>query len=97
MQPFQSLSDADIRQILEARAAALAAVPAIEVAGEQRSVVCFQLGASRYATDSIHVLEVSVLNDCVPIPCTPPHVAGLVNQRGRLLTVIDLRPILGLP
>ncbi len=91
------LSEADKQRILEERAALLAAVPPITKSEAERSVMCFELGTAGYAVESIRVLEVSTLVNCISIPCTPPHIAGLVNQRGRLLTVIDLRAIMGLP
>ncbi len=94
---MQHLSDPEQRQILEARAARLAAIPEVLTPGQQRTVVCFEVGSAHYATDATHILEVSALVNCVPIPGTPLHVAGLVNQRGRLLTVLNLRSMLALP
>jgi purine-binding chemotaxis protein CheW len=31
------------------------------------------------------------------VPSTPPHVAGVLNVRGEIVTVLDLASILGLP
>jgi len=33
----------------------------------------------------------------VPIPCTPPYVAGIANIRGHILPVLDLGTLLGAP
>ncbi len=95
--PQFSLPAAEKQRILEERAALLAAIPVQTAIGEQRTLVTFELGGEMYATDVEHVLEVRPLTGCVPVPCTPSHIAGLVNQRGRLLTVIDVRALLGLP
>lgn len=89
--------DMERARILEERAALLAAIPDAERTVALRTLVCFTLGPTHYAADAIHILEVGSLSTCIPIPDTPPHVAGLINQRGRLLTVLDLRPIVGLP
>jgi purine-binding chemotaxis protein CheW len=32
-----------------------------------------------------------------PIPCCPPHVIGLMNLRGDLITLLDVAPALGAP
>jgi purine-binding chemotaxis protein CheW len=33
----------------------------------------------------------------VPIPCTPPYIAGIANIRGHILPVADLSALLGAP
>jgi purine-binding chemotaxis protein CheW len=60
-------------------------------------VVMFNLAAGRYAVESVHVREVYPLRELTPLPCTPAFVAGIVNVRGDILAVIDLRVFLGLP
>jgi purine-binding chemotaxis protein CheW len=37
------------------------------------------------------------LKTFTPLPCTPPFVLGIVNLRGQLLSVIDLKPLFALP
>lgn len=32
----------------------------------------------------------------VPVPCTPPHIAGIANVRGHIVTVLCLAAVLGL-
>lgn len=87
----------EARRILEERAVRLAAVPDGETMGKQRVLLCFTLESAQYAVEAVHVLEVYPLPETVAVPGTPPHVIGLINRRGRLLTVIDLRPMLDLP
>lgn len=51
----------------------------------------FTLGEESYAVELIHVREVITPPDLTPIPKSPPHVCGLMNLRGLVLTVVDLR------
>lgn len=56
----------------------------------------FQLGSESYAVELVHVREVITPPELTPIPKAPPHVCGLMNLRGLVLTVIDLRKKLGI-
>jgi purine-binding chemotaxis protein CheW len=57
----------------------------------------FRLAQERYAVESRYVQEVHPLKDLTPLPCTPPFVVGVVNVRGRIVSVLDLKKILELP
>ena len=86
------------RKALEERARNLAREP--EAPREERDslrVLEFDLAYERYAIELSHILEVCPLRDITPIPCTPRFVRGMVNLRGRILTVIDLKAFFGLP
>ncbi len=37
------------------------------------------------------------VSDLTPVPLAPASVAGLFNLRGRVVTLLDMRAILGLP
>src|SRR5205823_3539980 len=41
--------------------------------------------------------EVCVLKDLTPVPCTPAFVLGVINLRGEIHTVIDLKKFFDLP
>jgi purine-binding chemotaxis protein CheW len=43
------------------------------------------------------VQEINRRTDMVPAPGAPPQVRGVVNLRGEVVTVLDLRWVLGLP
>lgn len=60
-------------------------------------VVEFLLAQERYGFESAFVREVWPLKDLTPVPCTPPFVLGLVNLRGQIISVIDLKKFFGLP
>lgn len=86
------------QRIFRERARALAARPRTEEDGRpQIGIVEIRLARERYAVESAHVREVLPLKDVTPLPCTPPFVLGLINVRGQILSVIDLRVFFDLP
>ena len=91
------LSAADT-QILRTRAKALARVPEPVVPAETLlEVLEFRLGHERYAVETCYVQEVFPLMDMTPLPCTPAFVLGIVNLRGRIVAVLELRQLFSLP
>jgi len=57
----------------------------------------FRLAAERYALLGSHVREIMRWRSPTPIPGAPPLLPGIINQRGQILAVIDLRLLLALP
>ena len=57
----------------------------------------FVLASERYAVESRFIREVEVLESLTPLPCTPAFVLGIVNLRGEILPVIDLKKFFDLP
>ena len=91
------LSDAELRALFRKRALALAREPAPEMSDASLELVEFMLAGERYAIESRYVDEVQPLTDLTPLPCTPGFVLGIVNIRGKILSVLDLRQLLELP
>ncbi|MFK2889892.1 purine-binding chemotaxis protein CheW [Dyella flagellata] len=88
----------DSRRVLASRAQALAMVQTPDEAAEACiEVVEFHLAYERYAIESHYVREVYPLENLTPVPCTPPHVLGVVNLRGEIISVIDIRVFFDLP
>jgi purine-binding chemotaxis protein CheW len=88
----------DAAQTLRARARALARPPGHTAAPETLlEVLEFRLAQERYAIETRYVREVYPLKDLTPLPCTPPFVLGIVNVRGRILPVFDLKKFFDLP
>lgn len=86
------------QRILKARAAALAREPEKSTSEAERlEVVEFLLADERYAIESAYIGEVYPLKDLTPLPCTPAFVLGVINMRGKILSVIDLRIFFDLP
>jgi purine-binding chemotaxis protein CheW len=88
----------DSQRILIKRAQALAreAAPA-EIADASIEVIEFSLAHERYAIASEYVRGVDPLDDFTPLPCTPSFVLGIVNVRGEIFSVIDLKKFFDLP
>jgi purine-binding chemotaxis protein CheW len=86
--------------VLQARARALAKVPAVPPdASEVLTVVRFDLGDEPYAIEARHVRRVVRIDDrsVTPIPGTPEFLAGVINMAGEILAVFDLGRLLGIP
>lgn len=61
------------------------------------SHVVVRLGGGRFALPMEAVAEVGRTPNVTRVPGTPSWVAGVANWRGRILGVLDLRELLGLP
>lgn len=51
----------------------------------------FTLGEEEFAIPLLSVKEVIAVPETTPIPHTPPHFLGIMNLRGQVISVIDLR------
>jgi len=88
----------DTRRILRARAAALARpLPQVDTITDRIQVIEFTLGSESYAVELAYVAEVRGLANLTPLPGTPPLIAGIVAVRGHIISVVDLKVLLGLP
>jgi purine-binding chemotaxis protein CheW len=86
------------KRVLKERAKTLAKEPKGEdKSGESIEVVQFQLAYERYGIESSYVREVYPLKELTPLPCTPAFVLGIINVRGQILSVIDLKKFFDLP
>ncbi|MCA1823198.1 MAG: chemotaxis protein CheW [Mycobacteriales bacterium] len=61
------------------------------------SHVVVRLGEARFALPMDAVAEVGRLPALTRVPGVPPWVAGVANWRGRVLGIIELRGLLGIP
>jgi purine-binding chemotaxis protein CheW len=85
-------------RILRERALVLAREPArAEPEGEVLEVLEFALASETYAIDRSYVREALPLADLTPVPCTPDFVLGIINLRGQILSVVDLKGFFNLP
>lgn len=90
------LSPDRARALLAERARVLARVPPrAPHAGEVLGVVTFSLADERYAVETRHVCEVVRPGELTPVPGAPDVLAGLLNLRGDILAVFDLRRFFG--
>lgn len=56
----------------------------------------FSLGHEEFAIPLLCVKEVIAMPDFTPIPQTPSHFLGVINLRGQVISVIDLRTKFGI-
>jgi purine-binding chemotaxis protein CheW len=88
----------EIRSRLKMRTVAMAKEP--ELKRETSSVIEiieFTLAAERYGIESAYVREVYPLKDFTPLPGVIPYIFGVINVRGQILSVIDLKKFFNLP
>lgn len=64
---------------------------------ESLQLACFRVGGERYALDIMRVLEVTRWHPVTKIPKAPEFLEGVINLRGRVIPVVDLRKRLDLP
>ena len=59
--------------------------------------VTFRVGTAEYALPAAQVLHLESFESATHVPGAPAYVAGLVQVRGRVVPVVDLRARFGLP
>lgn len=85
-------------EILRARSKALAKQQDnTTINDETIEVAEFLLGTESYAFELDHLREVCPLSEVTYIPCSPAFVAGVINLRGQIITLIDIHSFLGIP
>lgn len=92
------LTPEEKNKILKSRAKILAVESEKKAKAEEFiQVVEFLLACEKYAVASEYVREIYPLKEFTPIPCTPPFVLGIINVRGQILSVIDIKKFFDLP
>lgn len=64
---------------------------------EPRQLVVFELADETYGVDIYQVREIIRVPNVTKIPRTPDFVEGVINLRGGVIPVLDLRQRFGLP
>jgi purine-binding chemotaxis protein CheW len=59
-------------------------------------LVTFSLGNEEYAVDILKVQEINRMKEITRVPSAPAYVEGVINLRGKVMPVIDLRKKFGL-
>jgi purine-binding chemotaxis protein CheW len=62
----------------------------------QIDVLLLQLAGELYGVPSASVREVVRYRAYTPVPGSPPSLPGILSQRGVILPIVELRPLLGL-
>lgn len=58
--------------------------------------ICFNLGNQEYGVPLLSIKEVLGLPEVTPIPQCPNYFLGIMNLRGKVISVMDLRTKIGL-
>ena len=66
------------------------------MAQDELQVVVFELGGERYGLDIGTVYEIIRHQPITAVPNAPSFVEGIINLRGRIIPVVDLRGRFGL-
>ena len=86
-----------MQELWARRAAKLAQVPADDVDGKRIDLVLIRLGREIYGLEAIYVSDIKPLEQITRVPRVPDWVAGVVNQRGRIYSVVNLQRFFKLP
>jgi len=81
----------DVERVLSEMAAA---VPA-RATDQRRRLLVFRIGADYYGLPVENVREVERVDRLTPVPGAPAFVRGLINLRGEILPLVDMRLLLG--
>ena len=64
-------------------------------ADDRKQFVTVSVGNQLFGLPILQVRDVFIVTEMTPIPLAPRSVAGLFNLRGRVITVLSLRTMLG--
>jgi purine-binding chemotaxis protein CheW len=71
--------------------------PESKIADDALNVLALELGSERYGVDVMLVRGVRSLTKIARVPGLPSFYRGVVNVRGQILTVLDLRSFFDIP
>ncbi|HMN25519.1 MAG TPA: chemotaxis protein CheW [Ignavibacteriaceae bacterium] len=63
---------------------------------ELLQLVSFKIGDEEFGVDILSVQEINRMSQITKVPNTPEFIEGVINLRGRIIPVIDLRVKLGM-
>jgi purine-binding chemotaxis protein CheW len=71
--------------------------PATKSDSRTGKYLAFHLGRDEFAIQVLKVREIMGIQDITAVPQTPVFVKGVINLRGKVIPVVDLRLKFGLP
>jgi purine-binding chemotaxis protein CheW len=63
---------------------------------ELLQLVSFHIGSEEFGLDILRVQEINRMVEITRVPNAPPFVSGVINLRGRVIPIVDLRERFGL-
>jgi purine-binding chemotaxis protein CheW len=97
--PNSGLAEDILAQFIDTAQLEVNQVTAVETGVKQETqlhLVTFQLGREEYGVEIASVQEIIRATDITPVPGAPSHVSGVINLRGKIIPVVDLRRRFGL-
>jgi purine-binding chemotaxis protein CheW len=67
------------------------------MAEEEVQICLFSISGDTYAVTVDLLAEILIPQKIFPVPTTPSHVVGIINLRGNIVPIVDIRPALNLP
>jgi purine-binding chemotaxis protein CheW len=64
---------------------------------ETRQFIVFRLGEERFGIDSLNITTIDRMKTITRVPKTPDFIKGVINLRGDIIPVMDLRAKFNLP
>lgn len=83
-------------EILRQRAESLALEQTEQVDEQRSGILLFALGEEWYGVRIAQVREIYNEYAITPIPCVPDYIDGVINIRGEIVSVTDMRAMMGL-
>lgn len=68
-----------------------------EISQEETRICLFTISGEMFAVPVIMLTEIIITQKIFPVPTTPPFVLGVINLRGTIVPIVDIRPTLSLP
>ncbi len=68
-----------------------------DIREEEMRVCLFSMGEDVFAIPVELLTEIIISQKIFPVPTTPPHVLGVINLRGNIVPIVDIREVLSLP
>jgi purine-binding chemotaxis protein CheW len=75
----------------------MGATKSLHETGDLRQFISFSVGEEQYGLELLRVKEVIRLREITWLPKAPTFVKGIINLRGDVIPIIDLRDKFGLP
>jgi len=66
------------------------------VADELLQLVSFNIGSEEFGVDILKVQEINRMAEITKVPQAPHYVEGVINLRGKVIPIVDLRKRFGL-
>lgn len=60
-------------------------------AGEELQLVSFNIGSEEFGVDILKVQEINRMVEITRVPQAPHYVEGVINLRGKVIPIVDLR------